>query len=47
MIKILVAGGAGYIGSHTVKHLAQAGSVVTTLDIVSLRTDQVISRHAM
>lgn len=31
-MKILVVGGAGYIGSHMVKHLAQTGLDVTTLD---------------
>jgi len=31
-MKILVVGGAGYIGSHMVKHLAWSGCEVTTLD---------------
>ena len=34
-MKILVAGGAGYIGSHMVKQLAQAGHKVVTLDNLS------------
>lgn len=34
-MKILVAGGAGYIGSHMVKQLAQAGHDVITLDNLS------------
>ena len=34
-MKILVAGGAGYIGSHMVKQLAQAGHEVVTLDNLS------------
>ena len=33
--KVLVAGGAGYIGSHMVKQLARAGYAVTTLDNLS------------
>lgn len=33
--RILVVGGAGYIGSHTVKHLAERGFRVTTLDNLS------------
>ena len=32
MAKILVTGGAGYIGSHTVKHLLDAGYQVVVLD---------------
>jgi UDP-glucose 4-epimerase len=32
---ILVVGGAGYIGSHMVKHLLNAGCTVTTLDNLS------------
>jgi UDP-glucose 4-epimerase len=34
-MKILVVGGAGYIGSHMVKHLGLAGCAVTTLDNLS------------
>lgn len=33
---ILVVGGAGYIGSHTVRHLAEAGERVVVLDNLSL-----------
>ncbi len=32
----LIAGGAGYIGSHMVKRLARAGYAVTTLDNLSM-----------
>lgn len=35
MQKILVVGGAGYIGSHMVQHLAEKGCEVTTLDNLS------------
>ena len=35
MLSILVVGGAGYIGSHMVKRLHQAGCKVTTLDNLS------------
>lgn len=34
-MKVLVVGGAGYIGSHMVKMLSQAGHNVTTLDNLS------------
>ncbi|MBQ7739266.1 MAG: UDP-glucose 4-epimerase, partial [Desulfovibrionaceae bacterium] len=34
-IKILVTGGAGYIGSHTCKYLAQLGHTVVTYDNLS------------
>jgi UDP-glucose 4-epimerase len=34
-LKILVVGGAGYIGSHMVKHLGEAGVEVVTLDNLS------------
>ena len=34
-MKILVTGGAGYIGSHTAKHLVQAGHEVVVLDNLS------------
>ncbi|MGD9842542.1 MAG: UDP-glucose 4-epimerase GalE [Steroidobacteraceae bacterium] len=34
-LNILVVGGAGYIGSHMVKHLGQMGCRVTTLDNLS------------
>ena len=33
---LLVIGGAGYIGSHTVRHLAEAGQPVVVLDNFSL-----------
>ncbi len=35
MTKVLVVGGAGYIGSHMVKRLGQLGCEVTTLDDLS------------
>lgn len=35
MTSVLVVGGAGYIGSHMVKRLAQVGCEVTTLDSLS------------
>ena len=35
MSKVLVTGGAGYIGSHTVKKLGEAGYGVVTLDNLS------------
>ena len=35
MIKVLVIGGAGYVGSHMVKMLGQYGCKVTTLDDLS------------
>ena len=35
MSKVLVVGGAGYIGSHMVKMLGQQGCRVTTLDDLS------------
>ena len=34
-MKVLVIGGAGYIGSHMVKLLGQQGVSVTTLDDLS------------
>lgn len=34
-MKILITGGAGYIGSHTAKHLAQAGHEIVVLDNLS------------
>ena len=33
---VLIAGGAGYIGSHMVKHLHRRGYAVTTLDNLSV-----------
>ena len=35
MVKILVTGGTGYIGSHTVVELKKAGYVVILVDILS------------
>ena len=35
MGKVLVTGGAGYIGSHTVKKLGEAGIDVVTVDNLS------------
>ena len=34
-MNILIAGGAGYIGSHMVKHLSRAGQLVVVLDNLS------------
>lgn len=43
---ILVTGGAGYIGSHTVKHLMQAGYEVVILDNLSQgHREAVLSPH--
>jgi UDP-glucose-4-epimerase GalE len=39
---LLVVGGAGYIGSHTVRHLAEAGERVVVLDNLSLGHRQAI-----
>ena len=42
-LHVLVVGGAGYIGSHMVKHLAKTGCKVTTLDnLVSGHRDAVL-----
>ena len=35
MLKVLVIGGAGYVGSHMIKKLKEEGSSVTTLDDLS------------
>jgi len=44
MYKVLVVGGAGYIGSHMVKMLGQLGCSVTTLDDLSSgRRDAVLT----
>jgi UDP-glucose-4-epimerase GalE len=41
---LLVVGGAGYIGSHTVRHLAEAGERVVVLDNLSLgHRDAIVS----
>ena len=45
-MKVLLTGGAGYIGSHTVVELIQAGhSVVIVDDLSNARTD-VVCRSA-
>lgn len=52
-MKYLVVGGAGYIGSHMVKHLADAGHEVVVADIAKARTDinwvglDVADKHAL
>ncbi|MDZ3991736.1 UDP-glucose 4-epimerase GalE [Pseudomonas sp. Teo4] len=52
-MKYLVVGGAGYIGSHMVKHLADAGHEVVVADIVKTRPDikwaglDVADKHAL
>lgn len=42
-MRILVAGGAGYIGSHTVKHLIQEGFEVVTFDNFSSGKKELIT----
>ena len=44
MSKVLVTGGAGYIGSHTVIQLANAGSEITILDNLCNSSEGVIAR---
>ena len=39
MAKVLVVGGAGYIGSHVVKELMKSGHVVTVFDNLSTAPD--------
>ena len=43
-MRILVTGGAGYIGSHTCVALLQAGHAVTVADNFSNSTPQVLDR---
>lgn len=43
-MKILVTGGAGFIGSHTVVELQQAGYDVTVLDNLSNSSEKVLER---
>lgn len=41
-MSILVTGGAGYIGSHTVRHLASAGHEVVVLDSLELGSESAV-----
>ena len=43
-MKILVTGGAGFIGSHTVVELQQAGYDVTVLDNLSNSSEKSLQR---
>ena len=43
--KILVTGGAGYIGSHTVKQLGQAGYDVVVYDNLSTGIPEIGRAH--
>ncbi|MBQ5683792.1 MAG: NAD-dependent epimerase/dehydratase family protein, partial [Peptococcaceae bacterium] len=43
-MKILVAGGAGYIGSHTCVELIQAGHEVVIADNLSNSREEVLGR---
>src|SRR5690606_15210825 len=46
MKRVLVAGGAGYVGSHTVKALAEAGCDVTVYDNLSAGHREAVERLA-
>ena len=41
-MSILVTGGAGYIGSHTVRQLVDAGNEVVVLDSMELGYEQAV-----
>ena len=43
-MKILVTGGAGYIGSHTIVELTNAGHVVVVVDNLSNSCDEALRR---
>ena len=43
--KILVAGGTGYIGSHTTVELQNAGYEVVIIDDLSNSNIEVLARH--
>jgi UDP-glucose 4-epimerase len=44
-MSILVTGGAGYIGSHMVYELVDAGQHVVVLDNLSTGFDEIASSH--
>ena len=45
--KILITGGAGYIGSHTVKHLLEHGYEVVVFDNLSTGSEMLVDKRAL